>query len=181
MIDKVDVHDVSIQGRNPYVEKHNDEVPLVGVADAAAGECAVVISLQHARAAGMAVVGARRGVALTHTAEPPPLLEDGGQHDTPDTGLCRHHHHDVAHHIEVNEQCSCDVSVVHNVTVVETVVQKRQHDKHFKYEHAMDPEEEEEKGEPVGGRLGEPMQQYMAQHGHFLVTGQKLSTAKVQL
>ena len=54
-----------------HPEGEDDEVALVAHADARAGEGAVVVALEHARATHGAVVGARRAVQTARTARVP--------------------------------------------------------------------------------------------------------------
>ena len=62
------------------VEREDDEVSLIGVADARRREEAVVVAPQHAPAAHVAVVRARRRQQRAHRARPEPGQRRPGVH-----------------------------------------------------------------------------------------------------
>jgi len=73
--DEVQVEDVAVEGSQHTVDDHGDVVAVVEVADTAAGEPAVVVTLQDARVTHLAVVRARRQVEVTLEAVTPAVWQ----------------------------------------------------------------------------------------------------------
>lgn len=109
------------------VPQEHDEVPVIVIADAAAGEHAVVVALQDARVAGVAVPGAGRREALADRAQPPPVRHRRGAHRhyaPADAGVAQHRVREVTYDIQHDEATEDEVELVRQVLVP---VQSRQY------------------------------------------------------
>ena len=124
----IDIQEVTVEGADRQIQQKVDEVSVVVVPDAVAGEYAVVVTFEHAHVAHPTVLRPGRRVSFAHGTEPPARLEDARQHHVTRRRVGRDRAHEARHHAGVEEQAEDDVQPKRTRAVF---VDVRQNDDHF--------------------------------------------------